>query len=159
MNNEEQINALKEALRDVMMIIAERGQPLNEDLKALLVQVMEHVANRIQQLKGEEQLPTKAPNLEPSQHPSSNINSFGYNEDTGELMVKFQGDYPQQNGPIYKYGGVPKQIFELFRKGAVPARTNGQNKWGKWWKGKVPSVGASMFTLIKNGGYPYQKVA
>lgn len=157
-DNEQKINELKEALRDVMMLISERGQPLSPDLKALLVQVMEHVANRIQQLRGQEQLPTEIPDLQPS-YPSSNINSFSYDEDTGKLFVKFQGDYPQQNGPVYQYGGVPRQIFDLFRKGAVPARTDGKNKWGKWWKGKNPSMGASMFTLIKNGGYPYQKVA
>ena len=155
---EQQINQLKEALRDVMMLIAERGQPLSSDLKALLVQVMEHVANRIQQLRGQENLPVEVPNLEPS-YPSSNINSFSYDKDTGKLFVKFQGDYPQQNGPVYQYGGVPPQIFELFRKGAVPARTDGKNKWGKWWKGKNPSMGASMYTLIKQGAYPYQKVA
>jgi len=156
--NEQRINELKEALRDVMMLIAERGQPLSQDLRLLLVQVMEHVANRIQQLRNEEQLPTEVPPLQES-YPSSNVNSFAYDEDSGKLFVKFQGDYPQQNGPVYQYTGVPKQIFELFRRGAVPARTDGKNKWGSWWKGKVPSVGATMFTLIKNGGYPYQKVA
>ena len=90
--------------------------------------------------------------------PSSNINSFGYDEDTGRLLVKFQGDYPQENGPIYAYGGVPKQIFDLFRRGAVPARTHGQNRWGRWWEGKVPSMGASLYTLIREGGYPYQRL-
>lgn len=157
-DNEQQINELKEALRDVMMLIAERGQPLSPDLKTVLVQVMEHVANRIQQLRGQEQLPKQIPNLEPS-YPSSNINSFGYDEKTGNLLVKFQGDYPKQNGPVYSYGGVPKVIFDLFKKGAIPARTKGKNKWGEWYPGKNPSMGASMFTLIKNGGYPYQKVA
>jgi hypothetical protein len=87
------------------------------------------------------------------------VHSFGYDEDNGNLLVKFQGDYPQDNGSVYQYSGVPKNIFELFRKGAIPARTDGKNKWGKWWKGKVPSVGASLYTLIKESGYPYQKVA
>lgn len=157
-DNEQKINELKESLRDVMMLIAERGQALNEDIKTLLIQVMEHVANRIQQLRGEEQLPAQQQKLEQS-YPSSNINSFGYDEETGQLLVKFQGDYPQKNGPVYSYGGVPKVIFDLFKKGAIPARTDGKNKWGKWWKGKNPSMGASMFTLIKNGGYPYKKIA
>lgn len=159
MDPEQQIQQLKDSLRDIVMMITERGQPLNPDLKLMLARVMEHVASRIQELRGQGAIPTPAPQLDPSQHPSSNVNSFGYDEKTGKLRVKFQGDYPQQNGPVYEYGGVPKDIFELFRRGAVPARTDGQNRWGKWWKGKVPSVGASLYTLIKGGGYPYQKVA
>lgn len=73
-------------------------------------------------------------------------------------MVKFQGDYPEQNGPVYGYEGVPKQIFNLFQKGAIPATTDGSNKWGSWWKGKTPSLGASLNALIKQGGYSYQRL-
>ena len=156
--NEQKINELKSSLSEIVQLLVQRGQPLSDDLKILLVQVMEHVANRIQQLRGEEKLPGQVPPLDKS-YPSSNINSFAYDDKTGNLFVKFQGDYPQQNGPVYQYGGVPKQIFDLFRKGAVPARTNGKNKWGEWWKGKNPSMGSSMYTLIKQGGYSYKKVA
>jgi KTSC domain len=95
----------------------------------------------------------------PESGPSSNIESFGYDEKNGNLMVRFLGDHPNRNGPIYSYQGVPKQIFDLFRIGAVPARTDGQNEWGEWWKGKVPSLGASLHTLIKGGGYPYQRLS
>lgn len=158
--NEQRIQELKDALRDIMAMIVDRGQPLNDDIRQMLAQVMEHVAERIQALRqeGESSVEGLQPELEPSMA-SSNINSFAYDDKTGNLMVKFQGDYPQQNGPVYSYGGVPKQIFDLFRSGSVPARTEGKNKWGKWWKGKVPSMGASMFTLIKGGGYPYKKVS
>jgi KTSC domain-containing protein len=102
--------------------------------------------------------PEPLPPIKPGM-PSSNVHSFGYDQDNGKLLVKFQGDYPQENGPVYAYGGVPKEIFELFKRGAVPARTDGRNKWGEWWKGKVPSLGASLYTLIKGGNYPYQRVA
>ena len=101
--------------------------------------------------------PPEIPDLETTM-PSSNINSFAYNPDSEEMFVKFQGDYPLENGPVYKYGGVPKVIFDLFQRGAVPARTEGSNDWGEWWEGKVPSLGASLFTLIKNGGYPYTRL-
>ncbi len=163
--NEERIEELKNALRQIMQMVTERGQPLSEDLKMILADVMQHVASRIQQLRQEEG-PTEGappigqqqPELNPSMQ-SSNINAFGYDKDTGRLLVKFQGQYPQQNGPVYAYEGVPRSIFELFRKGAIPARTDGKNKWGRWWKGKVPSMGASMYTLIKEGNYPYQRLS
>lgn len=156
---EEQIEQLKNALREVVSLISQRGQPLSEEVKAMLVQVMEHVAERIQELRQGEEAPiTSEPPLEPG-IPSSNINSFGYDDKNQRLLVKFQGDYPQQNGPVYAYTGIPKVIFDLFQKGAIPARTDGKNKWGRWWRGKVPSLGASLYTLIKNGGYPYQKLS
>lgn len=84
---------------------------------------------------------------------SSNIWGFSYDKNTKNLYVKFQGD------GIYQYNNVPPQIFNLFREGAVPAKTDGQNNYGKWWKGKMPSLGASLFELIKKNGYPYKKVA
>lgn len=163
--NEQRIEELKNALRQILTMVTERDQ-ISQELRQLISQVTEHVATRIQQLRQDEQeqvegmppnIPPEDPQLNPSM-PSSNINSFGYDEDTGRLLVKFQGDYPQENGPIYAYGGVPKQIFDLFRRGAVPARTHGQNRWGRWWEGKVPSMGASLYTLIREGGYPYQRL-
>lgn len=156
--NEQQINELKEALRDVMMIIAERGQPITPDLKALLVQVMEHVANRIQQLRGQEQLPIQTPKLDSAPYPSSNINAFKYDYDTGNLFVKFQGKDTADSGPTYSYQNVPKFIYEIFRKGGVAPKTSGKNKYHEWIKGVTPSLGAAMYHLIRDN-YPYQKVA
>jgi KTSC domain len=163
--NEQRIEELKNALREVMQLVTSRNQPLTNELRQMLFQVFEHVGNRIQQLRQEDQNPVEGlPPTNPQEPqlnagmPSSNIHSFGYDDKSGRLLVKFQGEYPRENGPVYAYGGVPKVIYDLFRKGAVPARTDGQNKWGRWWKGKVPSLGASLFTLIKNGGYPYQRL-
>lgn len=184
---EEKINAIKDALREVMQLLVQRGQPISPEIKTTLAQVMEYAAQRIQQLRQEEQ--TGQPSLEtaeieqaqvaeevsPPQDeaiptggptptlekgiPSSNIHSFAYNDKNGKLYVKFQGEYPQENGSVYEYSGVPINIFNMFRKGAIPARTDGKNKWGKWWKGKVPSMGASLYTLIKEQGFPYKKVS
>jgi hypothetical protein len=165
MDNEAKIEELKNALRQIMMMVTERGKPLGEDLKMVLADVMQHVASRIQQLRqegspAEGMPPIGAPEPELNEGmPSSNIAAFGYDKDSGRLLVQFLGKYPNRQGGVYAYEGVPKQIFDLFRKGAVPARTNGQNRWGKWWKGKVPSAGASMYTLIKEGGYPYKKLS
>ena len=158
-DNESQINDLKEVLRDVMMLIAERGKPLSEDLKLLLTQVMEHVANRIQQLRNQENLPVQPIQLEKAQHPSAQINAFNYDPKSKQLHVKFQGDYPQENGPQYVYDNVPENIAKLFMRGAVAPKTSGRNPWHEWKKGMAPSLGASMNALIKMGGYKYQKVA
>lgn len=161
--NEQRIEELKNALREVVQMVTSRSQPISQELSSLLNQVMDHVASRIEQLRQEEspadQL-TSIPNEPPldQRYPSSNINSFGYDRENQRLLVKFQGDYPKENGPIYGYDNVPEVIFDLFRRGSIPARTDGKNKWGKWWRGKVPSLGASLYTLIKNGGYQYQRL-
>lgn len=158
--NEEKIQQLKDAMKELMAMIVQRGQPLSPELKDMLFQVMQHVAERIEQLRAEgEQLPSAPPSeqIQPS-GPSSNVDGFAYDPKTNKLMVRFLGTYPNRQGPIYSYDKVPPQIFDLLRKGAVPARTDGKNKWGKWFKGKHPSFGASVFTLIKEGGYNYKRL-
>jgi len=163
--NEQKIEELKNALREILRLVAGRNAPLTPELRQAIAQVTEHVANRIQQLKQEgspadELQPQRRPEPElQGSMPSSNVGAFGYDEERQRLLVRFLGDHPNKNGPIYGYDNVPKEIFDLFQKGAVPARTDGQNKWGKWWKGKHPSMGASLYTLIKNGGYPYQRLS
>lgn len=163
--NEQKIEELKNALREILRLVSARNAPLTPELRQAIAQVTEHVANRIQQLKQEE---SPADELQPQQGqpteltqamPSSNVEGFAYDDKTGKLLVRFLGKHPDRNGPIYGYEGVPKVIFDLFQAGAIPARTDGQNKWGKWWKGKTPSMGASLYTLIKNGSYPYQRLS
>ena len=84
---------------------------------------------------------------------SSNIWGFGYDQRNRKLYVRFQGD------GVYEYDKVPPAVFNRFQSGAVPAKTEGQNQWGRWWISKEPSLGASFYELIRNGGYPYQKVS
>lgn len=84
---------------------------------------------------------------------SSNVYGFQYDPRRQLLRVRFN------EGGVYEYDQVPQQIFKLFAQGAIPAKTNGRNKWGFWFVGKKPSLGASMFQLIKNGGYNYRKLA
>ena len=164
--NEQKINDLKDALREIVKMISSREGPLPEDLKVLLVQVMEHVANRIQELRSEETQepvenlpPGQPPNqLEPAPYPSSNINGFKYNYKTGKLLVKFMGKDTADSGPTYSYEGVPKFIYDTFARGAVPPHTSGKNKWHQWEKGVMPSLGAAMYHLIRTN-YPYQKLS
>ena len=159
--NEEKVQELKDALRSVVDMIIQRGAPVSNEIKELLLQVMQHVENRIQELRNEGmgvEPPAKPPKV-PSGMPSSNVAGMQYDDKSQNLWVQFLGKYPNRSGPVYQYGHVPKVIAELLQSGAIPARTDGKNKWGQWWKGKVPSAGASVYTLLKNQSYPYQKLS
>lgn len=96
--------------------------------------------------------------LDKAPYASSQINAFKYDPKSGRLFVKFQGEHPQQNGPIYSYDKVPPFIFDVFSRGAVAPKTSGSNAWHTWKQGVTPSLGASMAALIKNGGYNYQRL-
>ena len=209
---EEQVEQIKNALRQVMQVIAQRGQPISQEVRDLLTQVIRHAGERISQLR-QGQAPQEQPTppgadllwilsggnadaftryLSTVPDPllnsiaknpariqslvnqlsqkvtlpagevkegiphadlnSSNIYGFQYDPRSKLLRVKFQGD------GIYEYGGVPPQIFKAFQSGAIPAKTNGQNQYGSWWKGKNPSLGASFYELIRDR-FPYQKVS
>lgn len=102
-------------------------------------------------------LPTEPIDLDKAM-PSSNINAFKYNPDNGNLLVQFKGDYPNEEGSVYSYDGVPPEMFDLFKRGAIPATTKGSNAWGAWYPGKKPSAGSSMYHLIRDN-FPFQKVA
>lgn len=83
---------------------------------------------------------------------SSNIYGFQFDPSTGKLLVRFQ------EGNIYEYDGVPQGVYKVFQQGAVPAKTKGMNKYGAWYEGKMPSLGAAFYELIRKGGYPYRKI-
>jgi len=156
------VDELDEFAARLIQYIEANGANLNQDTQQALGELLQNILAAIEEeenpIDGLAPIPEGEPPLNPSMA-SSNINSFGYDEKTGRLLVKFQGDYPQENGPIYAYSGVPPDIFQAFRMGAIPARTNGSNAWGQWWRGKSPSVGASFYNLIRQGGYPYQQVS
>ena len=84
---------------------------------------------------------------------SSNIFGFRFNRNNGRLLVRFQ------NGNVYGYSGIPEGVFKVFQQGAVPAKTSGSNDKGVWFKGKIPSLGAAFYELIRKGNYPYQKLS
>ncbi len=165
MNPKQELSALEHLLDELLKGIQDiliSGEILTDEFQLVLAKELEATVTRIDQLKSQLSVEALQPRPEPVLQqgmPSSNVGDFGYDDETGRLLVRFLGDYPDRNGPIYAYEGVPKVIFDLFQSGAVPARSDGENKWGKWWKGKVPSLGASMFTLIKSGNYPYQRLS
>ncbi len=83
---------------------------------------------------------------------SSNVFGFRYDPLKKRLTVRFN------EGGVYRYEGVPRQIFEMFANGDGVAKTTGSNRWGRWWRGKKPSLGAALHELIKLGGFPYQRI-
>ncbi len=105
----------------------------------------------------EREMPKGAPasqdGIEHAPLQSSNIYGFKYDPKSGKLLVRFN------SGSVYGYEGVPPFVFKIFQNGAIPAKTTGQNSFGKWWKGKIPSLGASFHELIKLGGYPYKRLS
>jgi hypothetical protein len=170
--NEEQIEAIKENLRQIMQAITSMGEEPPPEIQDLLMQVIERAQQQIQQLRqvqeeAETQIqqpspvspPINTPSLEESPFPSSNVNSFKYNPKTNQLWVKFHGSQSANSGPTYMYQNVPKNIYDVFSNGRVAPKTSGQNQYHRWIKGVTPSLGASLYALIRNGGYPYQRVS
>jgi len=153
----QELEGLLQELLQVIQLIFNSGEILSDEIQGQIAQTLELLYNRIEALRAEVNGPISTPEIT-SGMPSSNVEGFAYDDKTNRLYVRFLGKHPNRNGPIYSYEGVPPVMFDLFRRGAVPARTDGQNKWGKWWKGKVPSLGASVYTLLKLGGFPYQRL-
>lgn len=158
MNLAELQSMLQELLGAIDQVM-QSGEQLTDEFQGEIAKTLQQLLGKIEQLES-----TEAP-IQPTQQPpiaqgmpSSNVEGFAYDDKNNRLFVRFLGDYPNRNGPVYAYDDVPEVIFNLFRSGSVPARTDGKNKWGQWWKGKIPSLGASLYTLIKNGGYAYQRL-
>jgi hypothetical protein len=159
MDEVQRLQHLQDELLATLERVLHNGTFLSDEILGLIAEQLEWIVSRIEELSQAGAPPGPPEKIRMARpFPSSNIHSFGYDDKTDRLFVKFQGDFPDQNGPVYGYEGVPKQIFELFRAGAVPARTDGQNQWGRWWKGKQPSLGSSLYTLIAGGNYPYHRL-
>lgn len=157
---------LEDLLRQLVQSISEvmqSGEQLSDEFQGLLADTLAKLVDRIDQARSQQQ--PEAPTTPPQQAqineamPSSNVEGFAYDDKTGRLLVRFLGKHPDRNGPIYSYDNVPENVFDIFRRGAIPAKTNGRNKWGEWWQGKYPSMGAAMYHLIRAGGYSYRRVA
>ncbi len=83
---------------------------------------------------------------------SSNVWGAAYDPKSGKMKVRFQG------GSEYEYDGIPPNIFNAFIHGNADAQTKGQNRYGRWWKGKNPSLGAALNQYIKAGKFSYRKI-
>ena len=78
---------------------------------------------------------------------SSNVDKVLYNDETMELVIKFN------DGSIYTYYSVPFQVFTSLIKPLALAKTEGENEYGSWYVGK-PSVGAGVHQYLE--GYDYK---
>ena len=78
---------------------------------------------------------------------SSNVDRIMYNDETFEMVVKFN------DGAYYTYYDVEFDLFLNVMNGAAVCRTEGKNKWGEWYVGKTPSVGAAVNQLLEGKSY------
>lgn len=183
----EELENILDAILEAVEELLQSGEEIPPDIQDQIADEILYLNSEIERLQSEEQPPPveeiiqeesqitgitegspsqpptpptggEVPPLDRAPHPSSNINAFRYNPENQHLFVKFQGKYPQENGPVYSYSGVPKYIFDIFARGAVGPKTSGKNRWHTWKKGITPSHGAAMAALVKAGGFAYQRL-
>lgn len=171
MNPQQEITLLESLIDELLaglMEIMQSGEILSDEFQGTIARELEITLQRIDQLRAQEspaeELPAGGaeparPELEPGPYPSSNVNSFKYDPTTEKLYVKFHGSESAGSGPTYLYQGVPRNIYDVFSKGRVAPKTSGQNQYHRWIRGVTPSLGASLYALIRNGGFPYQRIA
>jgi hypothetical protein len=145
---QEFLSGMQEALQS--------GERFSEEFQDQAAQYLTVLTTQIDRLMGQGAPPIPI-DLDKSMD-SSVIEAFKYDPKRNKLFVQFKGKYPNAQGSIYAYDNAPQEIFELFRRGAIPAKTKGSNRWGQWWQGKVPSMGSSMNVLLKGLGLPYQRL-
>ena len=121
---------------------------------ASLANIYNQLHNRITMPQGE-----VSEGIPKAELQSSNVYGYQYDPRSKSLRVKFNGRDVQEDGPIYQYDNVPPFVFKMIASGAVPAKTTGRNRFGAWWQGKSPSLGASVNELLKIAGFPYQRLS
>ena len=82
---------------------------------------------------------------------SSNVSRILYDEETMTLVLRFR------DGSYYTYFDVDNSVFIDIVDGYGVCVSSGENKWGEWFVGKSPSVGAAVYELLVQGGYSYRK--
>jgi hypothetical protein len=78
---------------------------------------------------------------------SSNVKKIMYQDETKEMVIQFN------SGDIYTYYDVDFALFQEIFNGAGICRTEGSNRWGSWFIGKTPSVGAAVNQLLDGTRY------
>jgi len=156
-NELQELESILDELLAGIGAVLESGEVLSIDFQTAIAQELSFLTDRIDTLK-QQAANQGVPPLDPS-YPSSVINAFKYDPKNQKLFVQFKGKWPNEEGNIYSYDGVPPQIANIFSSGAVPAKTQGKNAWGEWYIGKNPSMGASMNVLLKEAGFPYKKLS
>jgi hypothetical protein len=83
---------------------------------------------------------------------SSNVDSYKYNTNNGELILTFN------DGSRYRYSGVDFTEYENIILGDAVCETEGQNEFGSWFVGKTPSVGAAVWEYLIRTGVKYERL-
>jgi len=83
--------------------------------------------------------------------PSANVRRIVYNDETKEMVIQFQ------DKSIYTYFEVPFQTFLNVSGGEATCITTGENKYGSWFVGKNPSVGAAVWRYLRDSNIRYKK--
>ena len=83
---------------------------------------------------------------------SSNVDSYRYNDVSGELILTFN------DGSRYRYYQIDKDDFESIVLGDATCTTEGENEYGRWYIGKSPSVGAAVWQYLIDRAIRYQKL-
>jgi hypothetical protein len=82
---------------------------------------------------------------------SSNVRKIMYNDETKEMFIQFQ------DKSIYTYFDVSFQLFLDVSGGKATCITSGENKYGSWFVGKTPSVGAAVHRYLVKKNVKYKK--
>lgn len=82
---------------------------------------------------------------------SANVRKIMYNDETKEMFIEFQ------DRSIYTYFEVPFQLFLDVSGGKATCLTSGENKYGSWFVGKTPSVGAAVHRYLVKKNVRYKK--
>lgn len=84
---------------------------------------------------------------------SSNVKGYKYDTENKTLIITFN------DNSEYLYEFIEFEEFEAISKGDAICTTEGSNKFGSWFVGKTPSVGAAIWRWLIRKGAWYTKLS
>jgi hypothetical protein len=83
---------------------------------------------------------------------SSNVKQIKYFPQSKILQIFFT------TGRGYEYKNVNDELWNKIRNGEAAAVSDGENEFGKWWKGKKPSWGAAVHVFLVGNKIDYKRI-
>lgn len=83
---------------------------------------------------------------------SSNVSQIKYFPQSKILQILFT------TGRIYEYEKVDNTLWNKIKNGEAAAISDGENSFGKWWKGKKPSWGAAVHVFLVGNNVDYRRI-
>lgn len=152
------MNELIAYAQSIIDYLSENGGRLDTASQQALGGLLQNILQVIEQNENPA-IPQPLPEIPASPFESSNVNGMKYDPKTQNLLVQFHGKYPEAEGDIYQYSGIPPFIFDLLEKGKIGPKTSGKNRFHQWVKNVTPSLGGALNALLKAGGFQYQKLS